>query len=332
MNTKGYLTFCDISNVCQFLVFILFSTFSLKSQIKIVDQKKNLPIQNVEIFNKNGVLVGLSDNQGIIPSIKPADYPLFISHFLYKETEVNRPISQIELIPKFEILANVSVKATKLKYIILSGYFRGFQTKNDTLDIYADAKINWIVNAKNFKTIGFEILSSRYLKSKKYSAYKLRAGKFGIKLITLPSLQNDLPKYELQSISPTLFVLNYTAKEKEFVFWGNSSRIQLNMDELFTLNREKPFENLVYFNHKHRLKFRQKKSTISDQYEALTEFSPNQIYFSNNLPDKLHKRIVIDEHSNHHSNFWEEIEANPRFKILPPAIIKSIELSMELVD
>jgi hypothetical protein len=104
------------------------------------------------------------------------------------------------------------------------------------------------------------------------------------------------------------------------------------MDELFTLNREKPFENLVYFNHKHRLKFRQKKSTISDQYEALTEFSPNQIYFSNNLPDKLHKRIVIDEHSNHHSNFWEEIEANPRFKILPPAIIKSIELSMELVD
>ena len=316
-----------------FLIILLLS-FSVKSQIKIVDSSDQKPISNVEIFNKNGVLIFTSDDNGMTASINIEEYPLYISHFLYKNIELKSPEKSILLTPKSVILNTVEVKASKLKYLILEGFYRGFQTKNDSLDIYTDAKIKWIVSLKGYKNIGFEVLESRYFLSKKYSYYKQGRNFIVMKLNTFPQLQNDITKFKSRSLAKNIFVFENpddNGKEKEIKLLGNISKILINKDELISSSESNSLEALIFFSHKNKLSFKSKKSDTFDRYEALDEFTPTDIYFSNDIPSNLQKRIIIKEQSEYGTDFWKQFELNPNFKVLSPAIIKSLNSTMEMV-
>jgi hypothetical protein len=318
----------------KLLLFILLLSFSVKSQIKIVDSSDQKPISNVEIFNKNGVLIFTSDDNGMTASVNIEEYPLYISHFLYNNIELKSPDKSILLTPKSVILNSVEVKASKLKYLILEGFYRGFQTKNDSLDIYTEAKIKWIVSSKGYKNIGFEVLESRYFLSKKYNYYKQGIMLIGMKLNTFPQLQNDITKFKSRSPAKNIFVFEYPddhGKEKEMKLLGNISKILINKDELISSSESNFLEGLIFFSHKHKLSFKSKKSDTFDRYEALDEFNPNNIYFSNDLPINLQKRIIIKEQSKYETDFWKQFERNPNFKVLSPAIVKSLNSTMEMV-
>jgi hypothetical protein len=313
---------------------MLLLSFSVKSQIKIVDSSDQKPISNVEIFNKNGVLIFTTDDNGMISSVNIEEYPIYISHFLYNNIELKSPEKSILLTPKSVILNTVEVKASKLKYLILEGFYRGFQTKNDSLDIYIDAKIKWIVSVKDYKNIGFEVLESRYFISKKYYYYKQGRMLIGMKLNTLPQLQNDIVKFKSRSPAKNIFVFDYpdnNVKVKEMKLLGNISKVLINKDELISSTDSNALERLIFFSHKHKLSFKSKKSDLFDRYEALDEFTPNNIYFSNDLPINLQKRIVIKEQSEYKTDYWEQFARNPNFKILSPAIVKSLNSTMEMV-
>lgn len=317
----------------HFLVFLLIS-FVGKSQIVILDNSTHKPISNAEVFNNNGILINTTDENGHIEVIKADDYPITISHFLYHNLECKSFSNVLELIPKAIILNDVIVKAKANKYIILEGYYRGFQTKNDTLDIFTDAKIRWILSAKKYESVGYEILSSRFFISKKYKYYKRGKVLIGIKINTLPHLQTEFMNFSKNLNLNPIVSFDYKdnkGAEAEMKFLGNSSKIVLNQDEFFSISEQYPFENLKFFNHKHKLFFTPRKSLITDKYEAIDEFTPSQIYFSNKLPENTQKRIILSEKSNFNTNFWEEFEKSKSFKKLSSVIINSVENSMELV-
>lgn len=316
------------------ILFILLLSFSVKSQIKIVDSSNQMPISNVEVFNNKGVLIFTSDDKGMTATVNIEEYPLYISHFLYNNIELKSPENSIFLRPKSVVLSEVEVNASKLKYVILEGFYRGFQTKNDSLDIYIEAKINWIVSLKDYKNIGYEVLESRYFLSKKYNFYKQGRILIGMKLNTFPQLQNDIAKFKSRSLAKNIFVFEYpddNSKEKELKLLGNISKILINKDELISSSESNPLEGLIFFSHKHKLSFKSKKSDIFDRYEALDEFTPYNIYFSNGLPINLQKRIIIKDKSEFETDFWKQFELNPNFKVLSPALFKSLSSTMEMV-
>ncbi len=74
-----------------------------------------------------------------------------------------------------------------------------------------------------------------------------------------------------------------------------------------------------------------KKSDFFDRYEALSEFTPTDIYFSNDIPSNLQKRIIINEKSEYKTDFWKLFELNPNFKTLSPVLIKSLNSTMEMI-
>lgn len=316
------------------IIFILLISFSLKSQFKIVDKSNQNPISNVEIYNRNGVFIFSADDQGMIPSINNEEYPIYISHFLYNHVEVKSPEKLISLTPKSIMLDNVEVKTSNLKYLILEGFYRGFQTKNDSLDIYIEAKINWIVSSNDFKNIGYEVLESRFFLSKKYQHYKQGRMFIGMKIIAFPMLQADITAFKSKSLAKNIFVSDFAAndgKASEVKLLGNISNILINQDEIISGSENKALGSLIFFSHKHKLSFKSKKSTFSDRYEALDEFTPTNIYYSNELPSNLQKRRIIKQQSDYKTDFWKQFELNPNFKTLSPVLVKSLNSTMELV-
>ncbi|TBH76572.1 hypothetical protein [Aquirufa nivalisilvae] len=313
-------------------LFLILISFIGKSQVLILDNTSQKPISNVEVFNNKGILLTTTNENGEIDLIKEEDFPVTFSHFLYHNFESKSFSKVVNLSPKSIILNDVVVKGNPNKYIIIEGYYRGFQTKNDTLDVFADAKIKWIISTWEKESVGYEILASRFLLSKKYKYYKQGKVFFGMRLNTLPHLQTDFKNFTKNTNALVSF--HYEENngfEKEIKFLGNSSKIILNQDEIFSTSVQYPFENLKFFNHKHKLIFSSKKSHVSDRYEAIDEFIPSQIYFSNELPRNFQKKILISGKSNFDSNFWKEFEENRNFKKLSSAINNSLENSMELI-
>lgn len=316
------------------ILFILFISFSAKSQLKMIDSLTQNPISNVEIYNRNGVLIFTSDNQGMVPSINSEEYPLYFSHFLYNNLELKRTNKLVTLTPKSILLENVEVKTSNLKYVFLEGFFRGFQTKNDSLDVYIEAKIRWIVSSKDYKNVGYELLESRYFLSKKYNFYKQGRIFIGMKLITFPLLQEDIVKFKSKSLSKNIFTFDYQPDNgtvKEIKFMGNISNVYINQDEIISGSLNNPLKNLIFFSHKHKLSFKSKKSSSTDRYEALSEFTPSTIFYSNDLPSNLQKRVIIKDQSDYKTDFWKQFELNPNFKILSPVLVKSLNSTMEMV-
>jgi hypothetical protein len=318
----------------RLIIFLFFISFAANSQIKIIDNASQKPISNVEIYSNKGALLNTTNELGECDNIKSSDYPLTFSHFLYHNLECKTLSTTVKLHPKSIILDDVVVNAISNEYIIIEGYYRGFQTKNDSLDIFTDAKIKWILKAKDYKSMGYEILSSRFFLSKKYNFYKHGGMFLGMKINTLPHLQDDFKHFQKTKNTNNLIGFNFDdlhGQEKTIKLLGNISRILINEDEIFTSSEKYPFENLKFYNHKHKLVFSPKKSNLSYKYEAIDEFMPTHIYYSNELPKIVQKRILIKDKSNFDNNYWEQFEKNPNFKKLPQEIIHSFEKSMELV-
>jgi hypothetical protein len=317
------------------LIFILLISFVGQAQIKVIDNASQKPINSVEIYNKKGVLLGTTNEFGLCPNLSSGDYPITLSHFLYANQVFQTPSEILKLSPKSMMLQEVVVHADKHKYIILEGYFRGFQTKNDSLDLYADSQIKWILTAKNYKPVGYEVIASRYYRSKNYMLYKQKNISFAMKNITLPQLTVDLKKFQTSKVTEKIYQILFKenqGKEEEIKFLGNSSKILIHEDELFTTSEHAALENLLFFNHKSKLIFSPKKSANSDRYEALIEFLPSQIYFSDELPPNIQKRIIIKEKSNYRDAYWEIFERNPNFKQLTTEIKNALAKTMDLIN
>lgn len=313
-------------------LFLILISFIGKSQVLILDNTSQKPISNVEVFNNKGILLTTTNENGEIDLIKEEDFPVTFSHFLYHNFESKSFSKVVNLSPKSIILNDVVVKGNPNKYIIIEGYYRGFQTKNDTLDVFADAKIKWIISTREKESVGYEILASRFLLSKKYKYYKQGKVFFGMRLNTLPHLQTDFKNFTKNTNALVSF--HYEENngfEKEIKFLGNSSKIILNQDEILSTSENFPFENLIFYNHKHKLILTPKKSIVSMKYEAIDEFLPDKIVFSNELPKNIQKKILIFNRSNFSTNFWEEFEKNKKFKELSAALTKALENSMELI-
>lgn len=277
----------------KLFIFLLLISFVGNSQVLIFDNISQKPISNVEVFNYKGILLATSNENGVVDLIKDEDFPVTFSHFLYHNIECKSFSKVVKLSPKSIILNDVVVKGNPNKYTIIEGFYRGFQTKNDTLDVFTDAKIKWIISTRRKESIGYEILESRFFLSKKYKYYMQGKVFFGIRLNTLPHLQTDFKNFAKNKIIDEL--IGYTYKDnngqvKEIKLLGNSSKIIINQDEILTTSESDPLENLIFYNHKHKLILSPKKSIISNKYEAIDEFLPHIIYLSNELPKSIQSK------------------------------------------
>lgn len=99
-------------------------------QILLVDITNGQAVPFAQITDEKGVTIGMTDAKGLFPTDLKTN-KLIIQHLAYHSKEIEcselKPNTHISLVPKIQMLEEVSVSATAKDFVHLRAYFRSYQ-------------------------------------------------------------------------------------------------------------------------------------------------------------------------------------------------------------
>ncbi|MEY4309839.1 MAG: hypothetical protein RL422_2042 [Bacteroidota bacterium] len=342
----------------QKIVFLLALSYSSLAQIHVLNEKNLQPIESVEVYSDQGILLGLSDSKGEIPLKSPAT--LLFSHFLY-ESKKCAASQDIYLKPRGIQLADVQVKSNKRKLgVLLKGYFRSFQFRNDSLEFFSDGEIEVLVPANPNKSVEYKHIQQRNFKGPLFKmAFQGKSTSYGI-TITLPPIielirtrdlqasvrasntkqdsvaliqaETGIPWGQMNRINPRLHqvAIHQYPERKPIVLksLGMESHILVNDEESIAQveNRENldPIQ-LIYHKNVHKIDFKAKGKSTFDQYHSITEFFIHSAEIETGDEKGFSKRTSLGSKTRYTEPYWEKAYSHPNFKPLPLAIEEEIK-------
>jgi hypothetical protein len=342
----------------QKIVFLLALSYSSLAQIHVLNEKNRQPIESVEVYSDQGILLGLSDSKGEIPLKSPAT--LLFSHFLY-ESKKCAASQDIYLKPRGIQLADVQVKSNKRKLgVLLKGYFRSFQFRNDSLEFFSDGEIEVLVPANPNKSVEYKHIQQRNFKGPLFKmAFQGKSTSYGI-TITLPPIIELIRTRDLQaSVRPLNTKQDSVAliQAETGIPWGQMNRINprlhqvaihqyperkpivlksLGMESHILVNDEESIaqvenrENLdpiqlIYHKNVHKIDFKAKGKSTFDQYHSITEFFIHSAEIETGDEKGFSKRTSLGSKTRYTEPYWEKAYSHPNFKPLPLAIEEEIK-------
>lgn len=341
----------------QKILFLLALSFSSFAQIRVLNEKNLQPIEGVEVYSNKGILVGLSDVKGEV-QLNSFD-SFYFSHFLY-ESKTSPATPQVYLQPRSIQLADVQVKSNKRKMgILLKGYFRSFQFRNDSLELFSDGEIEVLVPANPNKSVEYKHLQQRNLTGVLFKmAYAGNTMAVGMR-ITFPPILDLIRTRDLQASAQALNTRQDSValiQAETGIRWGQMNRINprlfqvaihrypagkpyvlksLGMESHILVNDEESIaqvenrENLdpiqlIYHKNVHKIDFKAKGKSTFDQYHSLTEFFINSAEMETGDEKGFSKRTSLGNETRYTEPYWEKAASHPNFKPLPKAIEEEI--------
>lgn len=341
----------------QKIVFLLALSYSSLAQIHVLNEKNQQPIEGVEVYSPTGVLMGLSDAKGEV-ELKTSATFLF-SHFLY-ESKSSPATPQVYLKPRSIQLADVQVKSNKRKMgVLLKGYFRSFQFRNDSLEFFSDGEIEVLVPASPNKSVEYKRIQQRNLKGQLFKmASQGKSTSYGM-TITLPPILELIRTRDLQASAQFLNARQDSValiQAETGVRWGQMNRINaqllqvaihhyplgkpqilknLGMESHIIVNDEESIaqvenrENfdpiqLIYHKNVNKIDFKAKGKSHFDQYHSITEFFIHSAEIEKGDEKGFSKRTSLGDLSIYSDPYWEKAASHPNFKPLPSAIEEEI--------
>lgn len=148
-------------------IFLLLFCITMNAQIRVVDKNDNSPVANAQVFAEHGRMVGITDNNGLMPKEASAEKRLWIQHISYKTTDVkvkNIKDNTIELTPNAYNIDEVNVSAPKHDYLRIRGYFRYYAMVDSVPQFYCEGIEDQYVSMDGKKT-QVKVLVQRKMKS-----------------------------------------------------------------------------------------------------------------------------------------------------------------------
>lgn len=342
----------------QKIVFLFALYFSSFAQIRVLNEQNLQPIEGVEVYSNKGILVGLSDVNGYV-QLNSSD-SFYFSHFLY-ECKTSQATPQVYLKPRSIQLADVQVKSNKRKMgVLLKGYFRSFQFRNDSLEFFSDGEIEVLVPANPNKSVEYKHIQQRNFKGPLFKmAFQGKSTSYGI-TITLPPIielirtrdlqasvralntkqdsvaliqaDTGIPWGQVNRINPHLYqvAIHQYPEGKPFVLksLGMESHILVNDEESIAQveNRENldPIQ-LIYHKNVHKIDFKAKGKSTFDLYHSITEFFIHSAEIETGDEKGFSKRTSLGSETKYTEPYWEKAYSHPNFKPLPLAIEEEIK-------
>lgn len=337
---------------------LLALSYSCFAQLIVLNETNRKSIDGVEVYSDKGVLLCLSNSKGEIP-LQPSQETLQFSHFLY-HLKTSRAAQVVYLTPRSIELADVQVKSNKRKMgIVLKGYFRSFQFRNDSLEFFSDGEIEVLVSANPNKGNQYKRTQERNLTGQLFKiAYSGKTMQYGMTIASPPILELIRTK-DLQASA-----LTFNPRQDSIVLfqpktgknWGHINRINANlvqvnihqyppgepnilkglgMESHILVNDEESIahvqnvENLdpiqlIYHKNVKKLDFKAKGRPTYDHYYAIAEFFVTSAEVESGEEKGFSKRTSLGM-GNHYSNrYWEKAASHPNFKPLPSSIEEEI--------
>ncbi|MFM6914644.1 MAG: hypothetical protein ACKOUQ_07095 [Aquirufa sp.] len=342
----------------QKIVLLLTLSYSSLAQIRVLNEKNRQPITGVEVYSEQGILLGLSDSKGEIALKSPATF--LFSHFLY-ESKKSAASQDIYLQPRSIQLADVQVKSNKRKMgVLLKGYFRSFQFRNDSLEFFSDGEIEVLVPANPNKSVEYKHIQKRNFKGPLFKmAFQGKSTSYGI-TITLPPILELIRTRDLQTSARALNTKQDSValiQAETGIPWGQMNRINphlhqvaihqypegkpvvlksLGMESHILVNDEESIaqvenrENLdpiqlIYHKNVHKIDFKAKGKSTFDQYHSITEFFIHSAEIETGDEKGFSKRTSLGSETRYSEPYWEKAYSHPNFKPLPLAIEEEIK-------
>ncbi len=341
-------------------ILLLFFSHSLFSQIVVLDDSLKQPIIGVEVYSNEGSLIGITNHLGEIDISSKhlmADEPIFLSHFLYEIKQITNHTGVYYLKSKGILLSDVQVIAKRNNQnLVLKGYFRSTQFRNDSLEFFHDGIIEVLIFPNSSKHVQYRILQERDIVGRLFKmAYVGKKMNFGIKIITPPIIEriqqseffsldrlNILNQQHAEVITSTSdhtignmykvvnsniiqVEFNEISKNRPLIHKGFGMESQIiQKDEIAVLNSG-AFQNIdpaqiIYFKNIHKLKFRPKDKKHFDEYQAISEFFVEEVELQKGSIKGFTSSTILKDKSNVIDSYWVRASKHPNFKPLPPVI------------
>lgn len=337
---------------------LLALSYSCFAQVIVLNETNRQPIDGVEVYSAKGVLIGLSNSKGEI-ALQTSQELLLFSHFLY-EAKTTSQHEFVYLKPRSIQLADVQVKSNKRKMgVVLKGYFRSFQFRNDSLEFFSDGEIEVLVPANPNKGNQYKRTQERNLTGQLFKmAYNGKTMQYGMTIATPPILDLIRTK-DLQASA-----LPFNPKQDSIALfqpetgkkWGHVNRINANLLQV-TIHQYPPGEpnilnglgmeshilvkdeesiaqvqnienldpiQLIYHKNINKIDFKAKGRSTYDQYFAITEFFITAAEVESGEEKGFSKRTVLGKGNHYSELYWEKAASHPNFKPLPPVIQEEI--------
>lgn len=121
----------------------------------VVDASTGMPVAKASVFDRSGVMRGVSSGNGELPRFAPSDYPLSVSCLGFEPAVVESPETErVELRAVDYSLPELVVSSKKAKAVHLTGYLREYSTLttySDTVTMFREKTIDFMVPTQREK-------------------------------------------------------------------------------------------------------------------------------------------------------------------------------------
>lgn len=157
----------------------------------VCDAVDNKPIAGATIFNSSGVIVAITDDNGIAENLSPQDFPLSVRSLGYAASVFASPTDTLSLSPTNYSLGEVTVEAEGRPVTRVVGYVREYcsgSTPTDTIQMFSEYMVDIFTAAE--KTKGFKRgdTTPRILKEMRYSRF---ANSVGVDSVARPTKDSE---------------------------------------------------------------------------------------------------------------------------------------------
>lgn len=142
------------------IAFICFS-FSMNAGIIVKDAETGLPLPKASIFDKNGVFISVTEEDGSIPeTVLFTSYPLNVRYVGYSPVTIESPnIDEVTMVETTFTLPEVVIDEVSRNILYLQAYVREYATienAKDTLAIFTEQIVDYAIPVGKAKYKGWK--------------------------------------------------------------------------------------------------------------------------------------------------------------------------------
>ncbi len=256
----------NIRRVMTVPIFLLLTVLlsmakTAESRPLLVDKETGEPLVLASITDRNGTMIALTGNDGVIPELPANAFPVTFSYLGYVPLEIDSVNSEnIRMVPKTLDLSEIIVSPGMRPLLHITGYMREYVSSfgsKDSLTIYKEAIVDFLIPIDKTKIKGWQ--KPRILTSNTYSRHTNADG------------LDSVSRY-----ADEIFLMSYNLN----VFPTSTSNV-LNLPEKIA-NTSGIASETVFTKKKTKMDWQKNGNVIRMNHDIMTQY-PNHVYTPNAL-------------------------------------------------
>lgn len=138
-----------ISIIVSVLALVVGISEGRANNIIVADSTSHIPLPNASVYDRNGTAIGMSDRNGVLPTISPGSYPITVRYLGFNDKSVSATgRDTIFLSYAISELAEVIVETKQQKVLHILAYIRdssSLTTFTDTVSLFREKMVDYML-------------------------------------------------------------------------------------------------------------------------------------------------------------------------------------------